>query len=171
MIRLPSERTIMRSLAMFGPVATVVLAGLATLPGPAAAHASGRPDVAPPMPTAPTKTVTPAQTKAMEWLKLHPADFAMVRVLQPLPEQEPETATPSEEPRNVEWRVTGLMTTPAGGLATINGRPVQVGEALEGGATVERIDVKAGIVILRRDSGGEVTLNWSPFKPASSSKR
>ncbi len=171
MIRLPSEWTVMRSLAMFGPVATVVLAGLATLPGPAEAHASGRPDVGPAPVVATTKAVSPAQTKAMEWLRLHPADFAVVRVLQPLPEQEPEVPTISEEPREVEWRVTGLMSTPTGGLATINGRAVRVGEVVDGGVVVERIDVKAGIVVLRRDAGSEVTLTWSPFKPSAAPMR
>lgn len=169
----PSSRRLSEAAALLGPLALVVV------------MRSDRPEPIAPPPAAVlvsaalmAESGAPApmsddQRLALEWLAARDRDAAMVspmdhptpRPVRPVAVAEPEAVTPADEPEaGAEvsplegFKLTAIVGTSDGGLASINGRVYRIGDELAAGWRISEIDVQAQTVTATNEDGRSATI-------------
>lgn len=155
-------------------VSPVVVAALLTsfgssLPkGPTGAQAASEGEAPVPSGTSPAP-LSPTEAAALEWLSewrpheqlQSPMNHAEAQPLElPPPEEEPSPAPMVLEAPPIE--VTSIIASPAGAIATVNGRIVRAGQAISPGWKVREIDAGRRQIIIEGPDG--VMLTRSPAR-------
>lgn len=114
--------------------------------------------------------VTPEQQAVHNWmlsrkpisLTANPFVYEVVKVEEPLPDAHGRHEHPQRSA--VEGLViTGMMSTPTGGLVSIGKRVHRLGEVVQDGVTLTAIDVDGGTVELTDAEGQKHVLHWNPW--------